>query len=106
MNVVNERTTSYLTTSFRDKAGAAAAPTAVTYRIDCLTTGVQIRPWTAVDPAASVEITLTADDNAIVSEPNARERRRVTVIASYGAGESDQLTDEHDYEVRNLKFVG
>lgn len=105
MNIVNKSSTSYVTISLKDKAGAAAAPTAITYRIDCLTTGFNVRPWTAVAPAASVEITLTADDNAIVEESNQRERRRITVVAAYGAGGDDQIVDEYDYEVRNLKFA-
>lgn len=101
---LNERTTAYLTVTFKDKAGALAAPSAVTFRIDCLTSNQPVRGATAVAPAASVEIALTADDNAIRQYSNVSEIRRVTVVASYGSA-SDQLTAEHDYAVTNLKFV-
>lgn len=101
---VNERTTAYLSVSFKDKAGALAAPTAVTYRIDCLTSSQAVRGSTAVAPAGTVEITLTADDNAMRSQSNRSELRRVTVVATYGSA-SDQLTSEHDYAVTNLQFL-
>ena len=101
---VNERTTAYLKVAFRDKAGALAAPSGVSYRIDCLTTGQSVRPDTAVAPASEVEITLTADDNAMRSAGNVAESRRVTVVATYGSS-ADQVTAEHDYAVKNLMFV-
>lgn len=101
---VNERTTAYLSVTFRDKAGDPAAPTAVQYRIDCTTTGQAVRGMTAVTPASAVEITLTADDNAIRVNANRSEIRRVTVVASYGSS-TDQVTSEHDYSVTNMPFV-
>lgn len=101
---INERTTSYLSVAFRDKASALATPTAVSYRIDCLTTGQSVRPDTAVAPASEVEITLTADDNAMRNASNAAEVRRVTVVATYGSS-ADQVTAQHDYSVTNLQFV-
>ena len=101
---VNERTTAYLQIVFRDKAGALATPTAVTYRIDCLTSGQAVRASTAVSPASEVEIVLTADDNAIRQADSRAEARRVTVVASYGST-ADQATARFDYAVTNLDFV-
>lgn len=105
MDAVNERTTRYLTAAFRSKTGTPAAPASVTYRVDCLTTGQNVRPWSAVTPGASVEIVLDADDNALRVASNERELRRVTVVASYGAGASDQVVAENDYEVRKVRFL-
>ena len=101
---VNERTTAYLTVTFKDKAGALAVPTQVQYRIDCLTSGQAVRALSTVAPASAVEITLSADDNAIRVDSNRAEIRRVTVVASYG-GNADQVTAFEDYSVTNLKFI-
>ena len=103
MHIVPQRTTAYLTVTFRAKDGVAVAPESVDYRIDCLTTSTAIKASTAVSPAATVEIVLSADDNDIVDETNTREARRVTVTAVYGAG--DEANDEFDYAVKNLSGV-
>lgn len=100
---VKEQSTSYLTVTFKDKAGAVAAPASATYRIDCLTTGTAIKAATALTPAATVEITIAPNENRIVTPGNTRERRRVTVTASYGA--SDGVNEEFDYDVVNLSQV-
>lgn len=105
MDTVNEMNTSYVAVDFRDKRNRLAVPTAVSYRIDCLTTGAQVKPWTAIDPpAASVEIVIAAAENAILGG-NERERRVVTVIAAYGPGSEDQASDDFSYDVRNLQYV-
>ena len=103
MQEVPERTTSYLTVTFKDKTGAQAAPSSATYRIDCVTTGAALKGATAMGAAAVVELTIAASENAIQNEQNALETKRVTVVALYGAGE--QVTAEYDYLVRNLKHV-
>jgi len=100
---VPEKTTAYLTVSFFDKAGAPAVPSSVTYRIDDLITNTQILADTALTPAASIEITLTPAQNAILNDANANEPKRVTVKASYGA--TDGLNDEYTYNVKNLSGV-
>lgn len=104
MDTVNENSTSYVAVDFRDKRNRLAVPTAVSYRIDCLTTGAQVKPWTAIDPAASVEIVITAAENAILGG-NERERRVVSVIAAYGLGSEDQASDDFSYDVLNLQYV-
>jgi len=98
---VNEESTAYLTVTLLDKDGAEEAPSSATYRIDCLTNGQEIRDDTALTPAASIEITLGAADNAIINQENTTERRLVTVTASYGA--DDELNDEYEYNVKNLR---
>jgi len=100
---VNEGSTAYLTVTLLDKDGAQAAPSALSYQIDDVTTGTTVRSATALAAAAQVEITLAPTDNAIQTATNKRERRRVTVQASYGAG--DALNAEYDYIVRNLSGV-
>lgn len=100
---VNERTTAYLTVTMRDKAGALAAPTGLTYRIDCLTTGTEILADTVLTPVDTVEIELTATQNRIVSAGNKAERRRVTVSATYGA--DDELHEDYEYQVVDVPGI-
>ena len=102
MDVINEGTTGYLTVTFYDKAGDAAAPSAVSYRIDCLSSGTVILTDTSATPGTEVEITLTAAQNAIVAGLP-RERRRVTVTGTYAG--SQAVTHQFDYEIRNLSAV-
>lgn len=77
-NAVQEKSSFTATVYFRD-ADASTVPTTARYRIDCSTTGEAIRAWTDLTPAASIEITITPDDNKIVSTQRREERRQITV---------------------------
>ena len=103
MPTVTEKSTGYLTVTFKDKAGAQQAPASASYRIDCLTTGTAIKAETALIAAGSVDITITPTDNRIIAAANVRESRRVTVSAIYGA--ADEVHDQFDYDVENRAFV-
>ncbi len=102
MDIINEGTTCYLNVSFLDKTGAAAMPSTVAYRIDCLSTGTSVRATTSVTPGTTVEIVLSAADNAILANLPF-ERRRVTVEATYSG--SQAVKNQYDYQVRNLSAV-
>ena len=101
METINEGSTAYLTASFKDKDGTLDAPSAVSYRIDCLTNDQEVRDDTAADAGETVEITLTAADNAIIDSDRQTERRLVTVTATYG--EDDALMEEYEYNLKNLR---
>lgn len=103
MKLINEGSTGYLTISFKDKAGVAAAPATITYSLHCLSTGVVLRNNVALATSASVEITLSTIDNAIQTASNRRETKRVTIKAGYGA--NDAINTQFDYEVANLSQV-
>jgi len=104
MQRVNEKSTAYLSVTFRDKAGAAQAPATAQYRIDDVATGQLVRVDTAISsPGSTVELTLTVDDNTMKNPIVAAEQRRVTVTAEYGAG--DAVRSEYIYEVVNLAGV-
>lgn len=94
--------TAYLEVTFLDKAGVAAVPGAVDYRIDCYNTGASVRATTSIAPAATVEITLTPTDNTLVSPAHATELRTVTVRAHYGA--DDQVVADYAYQLRRTNF--
>lgn len=99
-HTVNERSTAYLDVEFTDRDGQLAAPQAVTYRIDDVITGDEVRGNTDIDePAAQITITLSASETRIISG-RSEERRRVTVRAVYG--EDDELHGEFVIYVRNL----
>ena len=104
MQRVNEKSTAYLTVTFRDKAGAAQAPAAAKYRIDDLISGQAVREETEIaSPGGTLELTLTVADNTLLDALAATEQRRVTVVGAYGAG--DAVTAEYIYEVVNLAGV-
>ena len=105
MQTVNEGSSAWLTVLFKDKSGALAAPTSVVYRVDCVTTRTSVRPATPITSglAGSMEITLAPEDTAIRNAANPTEIKRVTVVAQYG-GPTDQVTDEVDYAVKNLRY--
>ena len=101
MEQVNERSTAYLTVTFKDKTGADQQPTTASYRIDDVATGAQIRDDTDLTPGTSVEITLTTADNAVVSPRLEVEKHVVTVTGTYG--EDDAVRAQYVYEVVNLQ---
>lgn len=100
IDTVNERSTSYLVVTFKNKDGVAISPASVSYRIDCLTTNTQVRGDTSIVASGTVEIVLSPTDNAMVLPGNIVERRRVTVTGIYNAG--DEITEEYVYELKNL----
>ena len=103
MATVNEKTTAYVAVKFYDKAGALAAPSSVTWRLDCMTNSQQIADWSSISPASEIEITVGFALNAIINQANDTERRVVTVRAVYGA--SDELHSEFVYILQNLRNV-
>lgn len=100
---ITEHSTAYLTANFFDKAGVAAVPSSVTYRVDCETTGAELVASGPIAAAASVEITIPESANAMQEATNAFETKVVTVTANYGAGE--QITAAYRYRVRNLSKI-
>jgi hypothetical protein len=103
MEHVNERSTAYLSVTFRDKDSVEQAPSAVTYRVDDVDSGAEIRESTSIAAAGTVQITLTPSDNVIVGENHEKELRRVTVEATYGA--DDAVREQFLYAVKNLRAV-
>ena len=103
MKSVNEGGTLYFTVKFYNVSDELFAPTAVQYRIDCLTTGSEARDWTSVTPATSVTLAVTGDDNQIFNELNAREVRQMVVKYTDLSG-----NDQHSqiqWRVDNLQGV-
>ena len=102
-DIINENSTGYATATFLNKDGGAVSPVSAVYQIDCITTGTAIRASTPLTPAPAIEITLDANDTAIIDDCNQYEKRLVTVTATYGLG--DTINETYTYLVKNLKFV-
>lgn len=100
---VKEKSKARLTVSFFDEDGSAATPSTISYRVDCDTTGNNIRSATSVSAASVVNIDLDNVDNAMQVHANKREMRRVTVTATFGG--TDESNDEFTYEVIGLPNV-
>lgn len=79
---------------------AAATPTTIHYRIDCLTTGREVADWTSVSAASSFTLSVTGTHNAILNDSNSRETKQVTVMADREL--ATQYRDTVEYTVENL----
>ena len=89
------------TVNFRTRSTAAAAtPTNVKYRLDCLTTCKELVDWTTVSAAAEVTISLTGTHNAIQSDCNDFETKQLTVVADDGL--STQHRERKRWTIENL----
>lgn len=103
MDLVNESTTSWLSVDFLDKSGVAATPTSASYSIWNKTTDASILASTSLGGlSSSMDIEITAAQNALSSRLNEREIHRVTVVSGYSDG--SQLTAAYEYAVLNLSF--
>ena len=104
MAEVDEQSTAYLTTTFRDKAGVAAQPTSAHYVIHDGDSDTEIRASTTLTVSAGVvEITLNKADNTMNDSSKVTETRKVTVVGLYGAG--DEINKVFKYRLNNLKHV-
>jgi hypothetical protein len=100
---VNEGSFYVVTATFLDSSNAAIVPDSVRYKIDCETSGKAIRGWTSVTPAATVTITATASENAIVNGGNRSETKVMTIQADQGADR--QYTSNRKWSVLNLQGI-
>lgn len=100
---IKEGSVSYVGFSFTDRNGLAAAPDALQYRIDCLTSQTEILDWTTITAAQEGEIAITANQNRVINQLNPEELRQVTVKAT---GADGPVLETVTYRVQNLFGVG
>lgn len=100
---VNEESTAFLTLNFKDKDGQPEQPAEIKYWIHDLFSGEEVRGETTVQPANSVEITLSVSDNTLINDTNKREGRLVTIEATYGANEKQ--TGQFHYNIKPLAHI-
>lgn len=103
METVNERSTAFLTVAFRDKTGALAAPSSVTWEAHDKDSGVEMQAATALIPGPSIEITIPTTVNSMVNSAHHLETRVITIKALYGV--DDGVNSVYEYQVQNLDHV-
>ena len=103
--IVHEETSFTVTAYFRDRGTkAAATPTTIHYRLDCLSTRREIKDWTSVStPAGSNTITISASDNQILDDSNTTETKQITIKLDTGL--STQQIKPALWKVRNLQGI-
>ena len=103
MITVNEGSQITVTASPRDENNLEIVPTAMRYRIDCLTTGKEVLGYTSIAaPAVENDIVVPGALNAIVYNSSPRERKQMTVETTSGTAVRN---DTVDWEVRNIYGV-
>lgn len=88
------------TFSFYNSSWVLTAPSNARYRVDCLTTGTQIRDWTTIAAASQITVSLTDDDNEIQDQRNQFETRQLTIQGDYST--DSQTVQTHDWDVENV----
>ncbi len=103
MDLINERTTYFVTVTFKDEDGTLVVPSAAFYSLYCETTGTEILAEGAFPTplASSKEIEVTYVQNKIQVSTNAKEQKLMTVRFTYDSGAS-QGTAEYRWVVQNL----
>jgi len=101
---INERSAFRVTTYHRDASDAAATPSTIHYRIDCLSTSTDILGWTAVgSPSTSNTLSIKSSENRIIDDANAREVKQLTV--SVDKGTNDETRAVVTWRTVNTKRV-
>ena len=101
---VKEKSTAFLTVTFKDKTGALAVPAWATWQVHDPENNTVLLIETAIAPlASSVELTLTPIINTFINSTHAEEVRRVTVKSSGTA--STVANDEFDYNILDLTYL-
>ena len=80
--------------------GAAATPTTIHWRLDCLSTGNEIADDTSVSAASSFTIAVTGAHNAIQSDGNEFETKQLTITTDVGL--ATQYREAVTWRVQNL----
>lgn len=93
-----EGSTATLAIVWKDEDGEAVTPSSVEYRIDCLTTGQEVRAKTSATPGA--DIAIDENDTAILGAGGGIERRELTALAKWTGG---QLPHVVRYDVVPLR---
>jgi len=100
LSLIDAGSIAYLTTAFLDRDGAAQAPASVTVEVIDGETGTVIREATAETPvASSMTFEVSPAENDMLDATKDRERRRIIVRATFGAG--DVFVDHFDYLIQN-----
>lgn len=103
---VNESSAMTVRARFFNETGDLVTPTTARYLIRDVSNDREVRSWTSLSPAATIDIAITASDNDMY-ENSRRERRfeKRVVTVQADQGTATQRTDEIEYWVRNLAGI-
>jgi len=97
---INEKTWSTVDVSPLDADDAPVTPASAEYRIDCLHSRTEVIGMTALTPATTMPIIVTAAQNAIVNESSPYEDKEITVHMTDGGG--NEWYERYRWRVVNL----
>lgn len=93
------------TAFFRLRSTAAAVtPTTVKYRVDCLSTGKELKALTTISAASNVSIAITGAFNDIQNASSDTERKQLTIEADTDL--DTQHLETIEWTVKNLLGSG
>ncbi len=101
-NEIVEGSIRYVTVEFFDRTDAPATPSALRYRVDCLTNQREVVGWTDLVAAQTATFIVTADQNRILNDQNLAEDRQIVVEAT---GSDGPIRVDATYRIRNLLNV-
>jgi hypothetical protein len=81
-----EQTAVFIDAAYFDSTRLPYLPSAVQYRIDDLTSGDNILPWTALKANYSTPITVTSEQNALISLTRMHECHQVLIAITDDEG--------------------
>ena len=97
---VQESSSFTATAYFRSGGSASASVTNSKYRVDNLASGKQLKDWTDLTPAVSIEIPITSAMNKIQSNTNRIEKIQLTVASD--RGEASATYDRVTWNIENV----
>lgn len=100
---INERTRVTVEVVFLDPASTPTAPFTARWRAFCDTTQTDLTEWASISVPSTgrVEIELPASMMRIINPANRSETKIIAVESNYDT--DDQVSDEHEIEVKNLR---
>jgi hypothetical protein len=103
VKTIREKSRYRFSVDFRDEDRQLFVPTTIRYRLDDRTNGytTTVIDWTTVSPQSVIEILIPSDANRILNTCNPYENRLLTIQSDYDT--DNQLSEDHEYLVRNLK---
>jgi flagellar hook assembly protein FlgD len=100
--IVKEASTCSYEVRFYDTSNSPAIPGTVRYLIRDLTNDRVVKDWTSVEPAATVTIRISAQDNNLYRTRRPKIYEKRVLVVQTDADQEAQNTDEEEYWIYNL----
>lgn len=84
--VINDGSECYVDAEFFDVNGIPYVPSSLQYRVDDLTNGVPVVPWTAISVSQQVTVTIPTAANTMNTASPRRERRQFLMMVGIPGG--------------------